>query len=351
MAFIFIVFFGFLKSAIASNVNVSYHFINVGKGDTSLIEFPCGAILIDAGGGVGSADDLIDYLDRFFLRRSDLNYTLDMVVLTHGHLDHTRNIKNILEKYYVKTVLTNGHFKKRGYKNLPILLLQHPNTVLITSDLEAIQTGGQWTSKSDPLDCDGQEEGEFPDIRIIWGDARPRLKNWGEHAYRDENNHSVSVLVRWGESKALFTGDLEKNGLEALLLRQHQLLKDVDLYHISHHGFRSGTATGFLEHINPQISILSRPVNRAWYEPTMNRFNRLVRLRREPITVPIWNYNSSSLANINEVDHIPTKTRYPGKPRFEKNGLLTGAIYWTGIDGTIWIEMTASGDVELKKIN
>src|SRR5262245_14054383 len=68
------------------------HFIDVGQGSAALLEFPCGAVLIDTGGEEG--DDfsgnanLSDYLDEFFTRRTDLGRRLDLVVLSHPHIDH-----------------------------------------------------------------------------------------------------------------------------------------------------------------------------------------------------------------------------------------------------------------------
>ena len=54
------------------------HYINVGQADATLLEFPCGAILIDAGAqDDGHITSLTDYLTDFFQGRTDLNNTLN----------------------------------------------------------------------------------------------------------------------------------------------------------------------------------------------------------------------------------------------------------------------------------
>ena len=81
-----------------SQDNVMFaHFINVGQANSTLLEFSCGAILINAG---ASDDDhianLTDYLHTFFQDRTDLNNTLESIIITHNHIDHTRALVWIL---------------------------------------------------------------------------------------------------------------------------------------------------------------------------------------------------------------------------------------------------------------
>ncbi len=74
------------------------HYINVGQADCTLLEFPCGAMLIDAGSQDDAhAEDLLDYLDEFFDRRDDLDRTLKSIVITHPHVDHTSALQAIIE--------------------------------------------------------------------------------------------------------------------------------------------------------------------------------------------------------------------------------------------------------------
>ena len=72
------------------------HYIDVGQGLWVLLEFPCGADLIDT----GAQDDehveyLAGYLRDFFASRKDLNNTLNTLFITHPHVDHTKGISAV----------------------------------------------------------------------------------------------------------------------------------------------------------------------------------------------------------------------------------------------------------------
>src|SRR2546427_7057927 len=79
------------------------HFLDVGQGSSAILEFPCAAILVDTGGesngDFDSTESLMAQIDDFFARRSDLNETFASIVLTHPHIDHTRGVKAVLQKY------------------------------------------------------------------------------------------------------------------------------------------------------------------------------------------------------------------------------------------------------------
>lgn len=327
------------------------HFINVGKGDATLLEFPCGAILVDAGGSENSEAVLLKYLDRFFDRRPDLQNTFTAAILTHGHLDHTRNIDAIMQRYAVQTLVTNGHYKKRGHKTLRATLAKHPATKVILADTENIPKGGLLNPQLQAKGCNDNTSANSPDIRLIWGDARPKLKNWSRKAAEDENNHSVSLLVRWGQTKALFTGDLETAGLLSLLDRQFDILRNIDLYQISHHGFRSGTAPGFLEHINPKIGILSRDNGRAWHKKTMQKFNNIIRLKRSPLKIPVWKYGQKGKSNQGVIDTNVYRKDTSGRPRILETASLDAAVFWTGMEGHIVVTMDKDTSMDVEIVN
>jgi len=95
-------------SAGVVNAQMKAHFINVGQAESILLEFRRHAVLIDAGGedtgDTRDRDHLLDYLDRFFARRTDLRDTLHSVVVSHPHIDHTRHLMDVLENYTVRNL-------------------------------------------------------------------------------------------------------------------------------------------------------------------------------------------------------------------------------------------------------
>ena len=63
--------------ALADDPTMRLHFIDVGQGDATLVEFPCGAMLVDTGAEQNAEFDgvaqLESYLEAFFARRTDLS--------------------------------------------------------------------------------------------------------------------------------------------------------------------------------------------------------------------------------------------------------------------------------------
>src|SRR6266849_463774 len=86
----------------SSTPTLRAHFIDVGQGAATLVEFPCAAVLIDTGGeengDFNSTVALMDYLDTFFNGRVDLNRTLHSIILTHPHVDHTRGVSDVIAR-------------------------------------------------------------------------------------------------------------------------------------------------------------------------------------------------------------------------------------------------------------
>src|SRR5687768_15102080 len=92
-------FVGILPILALAQPAMQAHFLPVGQAHATLLEFPCGAALIDAGAqDAESVARLQAYLDQFFDRRTDLNRTLDLILITHNHIDHTRALREIAER-------------------------------------------------------------------------------------------------------------------------------------------------------------------------------------------------------------------------------------------------------------
>lgn len=238
------------------------HFIDVGQADCTLLEFPTGAILVDA----GSQDDpftdkLVAYLDAFFVRRADLNKTFESVIVTHNHIDHTRALRTIAERYTVERYIDNGHTTGTGTGNPNWLRKEvkagNRSTIIReVADQEVMAVTaktGLTDAVIDPLTsptCD-------PKIVVLSGrvDENP---GWSHDAFDNKNNHSLVVRVDFGESSFLFTGDMEESAIETMLdWYDETSALDTDVYHVGHHGSHNGTTSELLQALTPELAVIS----------------------------------------------------------------------------------------------
>jgi len=75
----------------------------------------------------------------------------------------------------------------------------------------------------------------------------------------DFNNNSIVLKLHYKDAKFLFTGDIEKNAEENLLV-DNCLLKS-DILKVAHHGSDSSTGESFLNSVDPEIAVISVGLN------------------------------------------------------------------------------------------
>jgi len=332
------------------------HIIDVGQGDAALVEFPCGAILIDTGGEQWLTEDgqavlydsnvsLYAYLNWFFNHRPDLDRRLDVLFLTHPHKDHTRGVPMVLQEFQPKNVVHNGQEEGSGVQEQN-LAREYANRLddvggwYVLEDLVKADDGGLVNRVIDPLDCSGQ--GTDPQIRVLWGQVRNR-EGWSYEALEDENNHSLVIRVDYGDASILFMGDLEekdqdvKDAAIERLLRKYPKdeAKDwlqADVLHIGHHGSHNGTTEDLVKRVRPKIAILSSG-------PACPRGD-----------YSAWGHAHPRKKVLDEVLPHLTGTREPVEIRYfdawktqPKTLTTTKALYGTGWDGTIVLEAAPDG--------
>jgi beta-lactamase superfamily II metal-dependent hydrolase len=240
----------------APQPEMSAHFIYVGQANAALLEFPCGAVLIDAGAENATfGDSLVTYLQTFFARRTDLTNTLEAVFVTHSHIDHTRGLRKIFDNgFNVKRHIDSGQVHGSGSNDLRWVRTQISDGTVVCNlkelgDLHVPTTDGD----IDPVSCGNCD----PKITVL----SSRLNSnpgWSQSAFNNENNHSLIIRVEFGQASFLFTGDLQKEGIGTLLQDYAgSTMLDVDVYHVGHHGAENGTTVEFLNALTPKIAILS----------------------------------------------------------------------------------------------
>ena len=322
-----------LSACAGPSPRMRLHFVNVGQGAATLLEFPCAAVLVDTGGEQNQSfsgnERLLRYLERFFDTRPDLAQRLELLVLTHPHIDHTRGAKLVLERYPPRHVVTNGREQGSGrhgqiaahrYAEEETRRTKAPRFRPVRA--HEIPSGGLSDAVIDPVACDSVD----PELRVFWGgleDARGETNG---------NNHSVVLHVRFGRSAALFTGDLEVEAIEELLVRERgSAALRADVYHVGHHGSHNGTTAALLDQVQPEFAVISMGPS----------------TREHPWTAWAFGHPSEKVIRLLEASVRGERTAIPvklglGAKRFGP-AKLGRAIYATGWDGDLVLEAGLDG--------
>jgi len=236
-----------LKSLINSNITstnpneMRVHFIDIGQGDSILIQVNYKNILIDSGPKDGK-DKLIQYLNSLNIHQ------FDYVIATHPHEDHIGNMAYIVNNYKVlnfyspkidnNTSSFENMAEALSRKNLKIKILKANSS---TIDL------GKNT---------------------LFEVFSPNLDS-----YDNLNNYSPIIKVSYGNTSFLFTGDAEEDLEQEVLANNFNLKSDV--LKVGHHGSSTSTTKSFLDSVNPKISVISVGKNNSYGHPTENTLNKL----------------------------------------------------------------------------
>ena len=318
------------------------HIINVGQGSAALLEFPCGVILVDTGGEENdqfhSTPALKTYLDDFFARRNDLNKTIDLLVISHPHKDHTMGVKEVLANYRIKRAVTNGQKYGSGKAN-QIFLLQAISDTEATPDpgddieyIEGVNSNIQSSGLVVPVFSAVSCAGTLPTVKLLWGRMTSTPSGCTETKFKNNNNHSIVARIDYGQSSILFTGDLEEEAIQQLLNKYSgSNILDTDVYVVGHHGSKNGSTTALINKISPEIAVLS------FGDPD----------REEMWTG--WQYGHPNKDIVSKLVLGCSKTRTPklvpvgiGSQNFTTTN-ISKAVYGTGWDDNIILEGTSAG--------
>ena len=213
--------------------NLKVNFINVGEGDCILIETPKKSnILIDGGGTPQGSFDVGNKIVIPYLRRKGID-KINLLILTHPHLDHLEGLLPILREFKVDMVLDSGLTCDIPEYNEFISLIKNKNIPY-------------HQAKAD----DNFIFGKNLELLLL----NP-LNNYDCYDESDFNNASIVVKLFYKNSKFLFTGDIEEEAEKRMLIWQNILKSDI--LKVAHHGSLSSTSLEFLNEVDPIIAVIS----------------------------------------------------------------------------------------------
>jgi competence protein ComEC len=333
-----------IPSSTQPAASMTAHFIDVGQANATLLEFPCGAMLVD----VGTQDDehqqkLMQYLDDFFARRIDLNRTINTLIITHNHIDHTRSLRQVVETFTVERFVDNGFIQGSGVGGPNWLKgeVQAGRRNVMIEDIsddkvEAIPgKRGLTNSIIDPFTC--------ANVRVLQGrfDENP---GWPEGEFENQNNHSLVTKVEFGDASLLFMGDLETDGIELLTDYYSGVARtvlDADVLQVGHHGSHNAITTELLNAVTPRVAVI--PVGEWTFGQNGPRFSTFAYGHPRKVAVDL-------LVTHMARQRRPAKTvKVATKAKTFTNQTITKAVYATGWDGTVRVIIRSKNDITVRR--
>jgi competence protein ComEC len=244
-----------LKDLFQKDLKLS--FIDVGHGDSILIEFPKGKRMLIDGGGL--------YEDRFdtgknviapFLWKKKIR-KIDTLVLTHPDPDHLKGLIFIAAQFSIGQFWDNG-FKTESESYLHfrrILSEKKISTQSLNEEtLPQIINGVEISVLNPP----------------VWIAAQEQVPHW------DLNNSSLVLKFQFKDVSILLAGDIGKEA-EGRILKKGSPLR-ADIMKIPHHGSSSSSSPVFLERVKPTYAILSvgeRNIGRLPHPEVLKRYSQV----------------------------------------------------------------------------
>lgn len=210
-------------------------FLDVGQGDSILIESPVGnQILIDGGPNGKVLESLgkeIPFYDR----------TIDAVFATHPDKDHINGLVDILKKYKVNEYFDNGATAETATdKELKQEVADEKIKYELARSGELIDIGG----------------GAY--LAIISPSSEP--------AGSDTNRYSIVAKLIFGGTTFMLTGDAPTDIEDNLAMAYGAGLKS-DVLKVAHHGSKNSLSEAFLSATAPEYSIISAGLNNSYGHP------------------------------------------------------------------------------------
>lgn len=204
-------------------------FLDIGQGDSILLQDGTSQVLVDGGPGA-------TVLERLAEEMPMLDKKIELLVLSHPQQDHMEGFLHILERYDVQMVLLpkasntsnlqEEWIKKLEEKNIPYRFAWRGQKISV-GDINMHILG--------PLDSET---------------SRAAIK-------KDVNNASVMMRVDLGEFSTLLTGDGERAVEHQLVTQTDPQLLDVNVLKAGHHGSKTSTTPGLITAASPGAVVIS----------------------------------------------------------------------------------------------
>ncbi len=245
---VFAIFDFFVWRAVFANAEsyeTALYFLDVGQGDSQLVNLAGGVqIMIDGG---PATTRVLQELSEI-LPPGDTY--IDLLVMTHPQLDHFGGFIDVLKKYEVGAFIGNGRKAEiSAYTELENVIAEKNIPYIVLGEGDKIRYGEHVFSVLSP--------------------------NTRELASKELNDTSLVIQFTSGNLKALYTGDIGFKGInvEKRLADEYDLSSSV--LKVPHHGSKFSSSKAFVEDIKPAVAVIGVGKN-SYGHPTKEAIARIM---------------------------------------------------------------------------
>jgi len=228
--------------------------IDVGQGDSLLLAFPDGELMLVDGGGILSfghrtkprIDIGEDVVSPYLWRRSIRK--VDVVVMTHAHDDHAQGLPALIENFHPRELWTGATAASAAWTAVEAKAQLQKVSISEMRSGRAFNFGGTHIEIISPPP--GYVPGQSP-----------------------TNNDSLGMRITYGERSILLTGDMEKP-MEMQALAAGEPLQ-ADILKVGHHGSNTSSIEPFLEAVSPRFALISDGFENSFRHPHPKVLERL----------------------------------------------------------------------------
>lgn len=221
------------------------HFIDVGQGDSILIQSGAENMLVDAGTNE-SGPTVTAYLQSLGVTK------LSYLIGTHPHEDHIGGMDDVIHAFDIGTViLPDVSHTTRTYEDVLDALLEKELRV----------------TRPEPGDTYSLGEADFTILSPATDIAEQAAKDG------DLNNLSVGIRLAFGSNAFVMCGDAEAPSEKAMT--ESGLSLKADVLKLGHHGSSTSTCDEFLQAVSPSCAVISCGTDNSYGHPHRETMEKL----------------------------------------------------------------------------
>jgi beta-lactamase superfamily II metal-dependent hydrolase len=296
------------QPAVSQDIPFQVHFIDVGQGDSILIQAPDGTTaLIDGGNANGEA---LAYLQSLGVQH------ITAIIATHPHADHIGGLIDVMNALPVDAIWTSGAIHTTG-------IYERFLDAIDTHQIPYFEAAANDTITVGSLNFD-----------VVYG----------QESSSNFNNTSLVLHLVYGQVSFLFTGDAEISAEKDMISTVGPIRLNSTVLKVGHHGSSTSSSPEFLNVVRPQIAIYSAGSGNAYGHPHSQTSDNLlavgaliygtdddgtviVETKSQPCR-PVLLYVTIRLGQIGTAAILipTTKRRHSSSPQVARNATPTGSM-------------------------